>query len=310
VTTPTQVLQGCRATLRIEAVGALAAVQDLGRPGYAALGVGESGAADRTALRLANRLVGNAEGAAVVEVLLGGLRVRAGSACVVAVTGAPVALSRNDRAVPLCAPIALTPGDVLDLGMPLAGLHSYLAIRGGLHVEQSLGSASTDLSTGIGPAALAVGDPLRAGSRVVGPPAFTDLAAPSTPAPEIVLRAVLGPREDWFEPRSVAILAAAPWSVAPDSDRVGVRLSGPILPRLSHHFGELPSEPVVRGCVQVPASGQPIVFGPDHPTTGGYPVIAVVVDKDTDLLAQARPGQRVRFHLVRAAWTLEVGPDR
>ena len=280
--------------LVVEAVGPLATIQDLGRPGHSALGVTTSGAADRPAYRLGNRLVGNREDAASIEVLLGGLTLRATEPVTLAVTGAPVPLHIDDRAAPLCAPLTLRTGQLLSLGMPVTGLRSYVAVRGGIEAERLFGSASTDPTSGIGPPPLEVGRARAVGEGRFGPLGATDVAAPSSPAPDpLILRAILGPRHDWFTPEAIQTLAASTWTVTPDSDRVGIRLTGPALQRA--RTDELPSEGVVRGAIQIPASGQPLIFFADHPTTGGYPVIAVVLDEDTDELAQALPGDRIRF---------------
>lgn len=288
-------------SLVVEAVGPLATIQDLGRPGHAALGVTTSGAADRRALRLANRLVGNDEGAAAVEVLLGGLVLRAGGPVTVAVAGAPTPLSVNGAAAPLCAPFDLGAGDRLAVGMPSSGLRTYVALRGGLVVERLFGSASSDPTTGLGPPPLAAGTRVEVGPAPGAVPVGVDALGPAGPrTTDLVLRAVAGPRDDWFTPGAMATLTGSAWTVTTESDRVGVRLAGPGLERA--RSGELPSEGVVRGGVQVPASGQPLVFSADHPTTGGYPVIAVVLDEDTDALAQSRPGERVRFRLLRPRW--------
>ncbi len=282
--------------LVVEQVGPLATIQDLGRPGHGALGVTTSGAADRPALRLGNRLVGNPEDAASIEVLLGGLVLRAAQPVTVAVTGAPVLLHVDGRAAPLCCPLALQVGQALSLGMPVTGLRSYVAIRGGIEAERLFGSASTDPTSGVGPAPLEVGCALTVGGKASLSVGATDVAAPSSPhLDDLVLRAIVGPRHDWFTPEALQALAATTWAVTSDSDRVGIRLTGQHLERA--RAGELPSEGVVRGGIQVPASGQPLIFFADHPTTGGYPVIAVVLDEDTDALAQSRPGDRIRFSL-------------
>ena len=297
--------------LVVEAVGPLALVEDLGRPGHASIGVTGSGAADRRALRLANRLLGNPEGAPALEVLLGGLAVRAEGTVRVCVTGAPAPLQVDDRAAPLDAPFDLPDGRRLRMGMPRTGLRTYLAVRGGLAVPLVLGSASTDPTMGVGPAPLAPGRRLavRASDRGGAAPVDVDVAAPTAPpVTDVVVRVVVGPRDDWLAPAAVPTLLSRPWTVSADTDRVGVRLTGPRLDRLAVSGRsdsappELPSEAVVRGAVQVPHSGQPLVFLADHPTTGGYPVIAVVVDDDTDVLAQLRPGERVRFRRVPRGW--------
>ncbi|HET7399923.1 MAG TPA: biotin-dependent carboxyltransferase family protein [Intrasporangium sp.] len=292
--------------LVVERVGPLALLQDLGRPGHGRLGVPPSGAVDRPALRLANRLVGNAEGEAVVEVLLGGLTVRADAATVVAVTGAPAPLTVAGRSAPMHAAVLLAAGEALTLGRPVLGLRSYLAVRGGLAVPRTLGSASTDVASGLGPPPLRQGQRLPVGTSAPGPVRGSDVAGVHAGPPRpVVLRAVVGPRDDWFGAEALRLLGTSAWQVTPDSDRVGVRLGGPVLPR--GRTEELLSEGVVRGSVQVPASGQPLVFLADHPTTGGYPVVAVVVDEDTDLLAQVVPGEAIRFSLRRAGWLPEAG---
>ncbi|GAA2532427.1 5-oxoprolinase subunit C family protein [Streptomyces koyangensis] len=279
--------------LEILAPGPLATVQDLGRPGLAAVGVGASGAADRSALRLANRLVGNPEGAAAVEATLGGLAVRALRPVTVAVTGAPTPLSTGAvRSV-----IQLAEGERLELGTPLAGLRSYLAVRGGITVPEVLGSRSRDVLAALGPPPLAPGDVLPAGPASAAFPCV-DLAPVRTPfGGEPELRVALGPRDDWFTPEAVRRLLAGPWTVGAASDRVGMRLEGPALERAVG--GELPSEGMVPGALQVPPGGRPVLFLADHPVTGGYPVIACVLRADLDLAAQARPGQTLRFRVAR-----------
>jgi len=257
-------------------------VQDLGRPGYADLGVARAGAFDRGALRLANRLVGNRPDAAGLEVTFGGLAVRFTDPATVAFTGAPAPGAPDWQVA-----VTLPAGTVVRLGRPSSGLRSYLAVRGGLAVPATLGSRSTDTLSGLGPAPLRAGDRLPVGS-VTGDVTGTVGAAASRPA---VVPVVPGPRDDWFTARANQLLVAAAWTVRAESDRVGIRLAGPVLDRA--HGGELPSEPTLPGAIQVPPDGRPIVFGPDAPVTGGYPVIAVATDLDA--LAQLRPGDEVRF---------------
>ncbi len=186
---------------------------------------------------------------------------------------------------------------MLTLGTPVAGLRSYLAVAGGLDVEPVLGSASSLPVAGLGPPPVAVGDRLPVGPRRSAPPyGALDVAAAGgwspPPAGVTTLRAVLGPRTDWFDPSAPALLARTAWRVG-DGDRVGVRLEGPALTRA--RTGELASEPMVAGAVQVPPDGRPIVMGRDHPTTGGYPVVAVLEAASLDLVAQVRPGETVRI---------------
>jgi biotin-dependent carboxylase-like uncharacterized protein len=280
--------------LEVEACAAALLVEDLGRPGLAHLGVSCSGAADRGALRLANRLVGNPEGVAGLEVPLGRAVLRAHGELVVAVTGAAAALGVDGRPVGPGAPLRLAPGSRLGIGEVTAGVHVVVAVRGGVAVAAVLGSRSRDVLGELGP------DPLEAGSRVpVGPapasPPLVDVAPVPGWAPA-VLRIVPGPRQEWFTASAVDELTAADWTVSARSSRVGVRLTGPVLARAAAAAGrELPSEGTVRGAVQVPPDGRPVVLGPDHPTTGGYPVLAVVVDADLDRLAQCAPGTSLRF---------------
>lgn len=279
--------------LEVAETGPLATVQDLGRPGLAALGVGRSGAADRDALRLANRLLGNDEGTAALEVTFGGLAVRAHGGVTVALTGAPCPMSVDGRQASPYAVVWVPDGAELRLGTPAEGLRSYLAVQGGVDVPAVLGSRSTDTMSGLGPDPLTVGRRLPIGSTH-GPLPGVDIAPVRTPGTdEISLRVVPGPRHDWFTDAALETLLASSYDVTSDSNRVGMRLSGPVLER--SRDGELPSEGMVPGALQVPPSGQPTLFLADHPVTGGYPVIGVVVGADLGLAAQARPGQSIRF---------------
>lgn len=277
--------------LVVRATGGPVLVQDLGRPGHAAIGVGASGAADRGAHTLANRLVGNAPGAASLEVVLGGLEVEATGTLWVCVTGAPTPLSVDGRAEPTGAVLALRPGQRLALGTPASGLRSYLAVRGGLDLPALLGSRAHDTLAGLGPAPVRAGDRLRVGREVAGEIGVDAVPARRYDAP-VIVRLRRGPRDGWAS--DVEALVARAWRVATDSDRVGLRLEGEPL-GVVRDRGELPSEGALRGAVQLPPDGRPVVFGPDHPVTGGYPVVAVVADADTDRLAQLRPGEELRF---------------
>jgi biotin-dependent carboxylase-like uncharacterized protein len=272
--------------------GGLTTVQDLGRAGYASLGVPHSGAADVPALRLANRLVGNPENAAALEVTLGGLVVRVTRAITLALTGAPCPATAGSHAVAMLAPVSVPAGTVLGLGLPAAGLRTYVAIRGGITVPATLGSRSTDVLSGLGPPVLAAGDRLPVGGEPVGD--ITVDVAPVEPIPtRTSLGVLIGPRTDWFSPDALASLCREPYVVSTESDRVGVRLTGRAIERVRAE--ELPSEGLVTGAVQIPPDGQPVVFLTDHPVTGGYPVLGVVVAADLPVVAQVRPGDAVRF---------------
>ncbi|TDC62119.1 biotin-dependent carboxyltransferase [Actinomadura sp. GC306] len=275
--------------------GPLATVQDLGRPGRAHLGVPCSGAADGPAFRLANRLVGNPEGAAALELTFGGASLCFRRAAWIAVTGAPAPLRIDGRAQGTHAPAHVPPGALVELGTPPSGLRSYLAVRGGVVVDEVLGSRSCDLLSGLGPAPLSPGDRVPIGSTK-GLGDITVDVAPPPPLPETpVLRIRPGPRDDWFTEEALDTLTSTLYEVTPDSNRVGVRLEGPPLARARE--GELGSEGMVTGSLQVPPSGLPIIFLADHPTTGGYPVVAVLASSAIADAAQLRPGQRLRFRL-------------
>ena len=285
--------------IEVIAPGALTTVQDLGRPGWAHIGVPRSGAADRPALRLGNRLIGNDEGAPGLETTLSGPQLRVDGPTVVALTGAPADAAVGDRPVPMHRAFALEPGDVLKVGTARAGLRTYITFRGGIDVPLVLGSAATDLLTGLGPARLAPGETLRVGAAWGGRTSGTPALQPP-PVPELPrfphLQILVGPRNDWFTAESVQRLGAEPFTLNHASNRIGLRLDGPRLDRARPD--ELPSEGLVPGAIQVPPDGRPILLLADHPTTGGYPVIAVVISEDLPIAAQLRPGQQLRFSLV------------
>jgi biotin-dependent carboxylase-like uncharacterized protein len=281
--------------LEVLASGPLALIQDSGRPGLAAMGVGRSGAADRGSFQLGARLVAQDYTAAGIEVTFGGLAIRAHGDVMVALTGAPAPADVDGAEVAYLAPFILKDGHTLRLATPPAGLRTYLSVRGGVDVPAVLGSRATDVLSGLGPALLKVGDILPVGPVPLTLPNI-DVAprSPMTNGP-VVVRALLGPRADWLaDPRQLA----GTWTVSGRSDRVGIRLEGRPLQRHDSKRGqELFSEGVVRGSIQVPPGGEPVLFLADHPVTGGYPVAAVVREADVDLTAQAVPGQTLRILL-------------
>jgi biotin-dependent carboxylase-like uncharacterized protein len=272
--------------------GPLATVQDGGRLGCRALGVGVAGAVDAPALALANRLVGNRAGAAAIEITMGGLDVELDTAALIAVTGAIADVTvTGGPAVGHDAPATLPAGARITFGTPPAGLRTYLAIRGGITVPPVLGSRSYDTLGRIGPPPLRAGDVLPIGPDP-GTPIDTEVAPIRAVDPRTPIRLWPGPRAEWFADPLDA-LAANAWLVRADSDRVGVRLEGAPLRRTRDD--ELPSEGLVTGAVQVPHDGRPIVMLADHPVTGGYPVVAIVEPADLPVVAQARPGTPLRF---------------
>jgi len=279
-----------RALTVLEA-GPLTTIQDAGRPGHAHLGVPRSGWLDAPAAELANRLVGNESGAALLETTVGGAALRAEEAVTVAVTGAEADVRVDGHAAAWGEPVTLPAGAVLRVGPARRGVRSYVAVAGGIDVPEMLGSRSTDRLSGIGPPPLTDGQVLPVGPGRSPRP----VDAPRLMAADGLLRVRPGPRADWVS-GGVLRLAESAWSVAADSDRVGLRLAGEPLARA--HRGELPSEGLVLGAVQVPPDGQPLVFLADHPTTGGYPVVGVVDLDDLWQCAQLRPGESVRFRQV------------
>lgn len=288
------------AVLRLLEPGVLTLVQDLGRPGLAAIGVGASGAFDRAAHRLANRLVGNDESAAGLEVLLVGAALELPAGAWVAVTGADGPVTLNDAPVARAHPVrAERDGAVLRIGPAARGVRYYVAVRGGIAVESVLGSRSRDTLAALGPHPVRAGDELIVGGAVAGPVPAIDLVpvdAPTIDHAELDVRP--GPRLDWFTPDAWHRMLHAEWTVLSRADRTGVRLDGPTLDRRPEFAGrELASEGMTAGAIQVSPDGVPTILGPDHPVTGGYPVIAVVTDDTLDRLAQLRPGAHVRLRL-------------
>ncbi len=283
-----------QAWLDVVEAGPRTTVQDVGRPGWGHLGVPPSGALDRGSFALANRLVGNAPTDAALEATLCGpaVRLAAREPRRVAVTGAPAPVTVDGAGRPLWAPFDLRPGQTLRVGGAVGGARTYLAFGGGIAVDAVLGSRSTDLLSGLGPPPLAAGMRLDLGADTRWRPLVDVAPAAALPA-EPVLAVTPGPRADWFVPGAFDLLLTAVWTVLPASNRVGVRLDGPRLSR--SRAGELPPEGLVTGSVQIPAAGTPLVFMNDHPVTGGYPALAVVVDADLDLVAQLAPGAPVRF---------------
>jgi biotin-dependent carboxylase-like uncharacterized protein len=281
-------------TLEVLRTGPLALVEDLGRPGLAHVGVTRSGAADRWSHRLANRLVANPDDRATVEVTFGGFTARVhGGNIDVAVTGADVDPSVSGIPFGINSIHRLNDGEVLSLGAPRTGLRSYLAVRGGIAVDAVLGSRSYDVMSAIGPRPLQAGDILPVGPTAGGYPELDQAPVSAIAENLIELQVVPGPRDDWFTDPDT--LVHTDWVASDRSDRVGMRLEGR---PLTHRWPDrqLPSEGATRGAIQVPPNGQPVILGPDHPVTGGYPVIGVVTDADADKVAQIRPGQTVRLH--------------
>ena len=281
--------------------GLFTTAQDLGREGLGHLGVPKAGAADVFNLRVANRLVGNNDGEAGLEVA-GGRRValRFESAAHIALTGGAIEAGLDGQPLPLYQTINVPAGAELMLGSMRTGWRAYLAISGGLKLPKVLGSASCDTLSGLGPPPLAAGMRLPVGAHT-GEPAFY-MRAPPQYGNEATLHILPGPQQDWFTGEATAALLQGTYRVLAQSDRTGLRLEGPALPRRSET--ELPSQGMVTGALQVPGDGQPILLLPNHGATGGYPVIANVISADFGVLGQLPPGAQLRFELVTRAEAL------
>ena len=284
--------------LTVLATGPLALLTDRGRRGFAHLGVSTSGAADREAYELGQRLLEQYDGQAAIEVTLGGLTLRSEAVFTMVLTGADAQATLDGQGIGMNAPFFIFPGQTLTLGHPQRGLRTYVAVRGGFDSPVVLGSRSTDVLSGVGPRPLKAGDVLTVATATTVAFAGVDQAAVRPPREgPIEVTVHRGPRDDWFADADT--LTSSEWSVTAKSNRVGVRLEGATIARDSAHEGELPTEGMVRGSVQVPPSGEPVVFLADHPVTGGYPVIGVATSDSVDRLAQALPGEKVVFRWKR-----------
>jgi biotin-dependent carboxylase-like uncharacterized protein len=283
--------------------GRLATLQDLGRDGYGHLGVASAGAVDRLNLRIANRLVGNPDAAAALEMTAEGATLRFNADARVALTGGALALQLDDAPAPSYQTLFVKAGTVLHCGRILQGWRSYLAVAGGIQATPVLGSRSTDTLAKLGP------EPLAEGARLqTGPAGASQQGAYLRSAPQYGLsprlRILAGPHQEWFTPEALLVLRSSKFQVTSQSDRIGLRLEGAELRRLKQ--GELPSMGMLEGAIQVPGSGQPIMLMANHGATGGYPVIANVIAADMHLAAQLAPGAEVSFMDVSRAEALQA----
>jgi biotin-dependent carboxylase-like uncharacterized protein len=284
--------------------GTLDLVVDLGRPGYRALGVPEGGAADAPALIRANRLVGNPDDAAGLEMTLRGPELCFPDGAAVALTGADMAAILDGVYLQPCLRYKVRPGALLKFGLANAGIRAYLAVAGGIDVPKVLASRSTFLPGGWGGWQ---GRALKAGDRLpVGSPCGSQVwecLPGSMPGTEAVLRVLPGPQLKGFTDASLARFLHQAFVVQADANRVGIRLTGEVL---DYAKGEIASQAVLPGAIQVPPSGQPIILGWDGPVTGGYPVIAGVIAADLPRLAQFGPGDSLRFRVVSQEEALQA----
>ncbi len=280
---------------RVLSPGPLTTVQDRGRPAFQHMGVPVSGALDRFAFHVANRLVENAPDSAVLESTLVGPRLEVIAEADIAVTGAATSLTVNDQRAPGWATIRVRPGDIVDPGLAENGCRSYLAVAGGIDVPPVMGSRATCLGARLGGyhgRALEAGDILRRGParRLARPrhlPWFPLYGS------AVRLRAVPGPQDGFFT-SALDVFFGCSFTVSAQANRMGYRLQGPALVRDPAAPASIVSEPIVAGNVQVPADGQPIILLTEQ-TIGGYAKIATVVTPDLFKVAQAKPGDTVRF---------------
>jgi allophanate hydrolase len=285
--------------LRVKSPGLHTTVQDLGRDGFADVGVPPSGALDAVALRLANALVGNAPDAAVLEILVSGPTLEViGDGAQVAFVGGTAGMSVQDahhRSISAGRSVHLRKGDVVKLGMLARTSCGYLAVAGGIAVPRVLGSASTYTRGTLGGfegRALRAGDVLY-GAEINSAREELELATPLEADFDAPIRVVLGPQDDHFTEIAIEAFLAGTYTVSAQADRMGFRLEGPVL---AHTRGyNIVSDGIVSGSIQVPGSGQPIVLMRDYQTIGGYPKIATVISPDISRLGRRSPGAKVRF---------------
>ncbi|ANE03621.1 biotin-dependent carboxyltransferase family protein [Corynebacterium crudilactis] len=291
-------------SFKVISTGPQAIFQDRGRFGFASSGVGTSGSFDRLSAARANHAVGNDPNATVVEILLGGFEIEAQAITSIIFTGTEAAVSVRTAAghsknATTNTIIDVAPGDCIRLEPAALGMRAYFAARGGFAVEKTLGSASTDLISRMGPPPLEIDDVISLATDIADSqwwPKLRQLPVAWQQRHIETLNVIRGPRDKWFTPESLDSFFTQIFTVSNDSNRIGLRLNSAI-PLERRMRGELKSEGMVRGSIQVPPGGNPVVFGPDHPVTGGYPVIAVLTSESCDRSAQLLPGDRVRFTL-------------
>jgi antagonist of KipI len=274
--------------IRVVSPGLFTTTQDLGRPGYAHLGVSPAGAADSMSLRIGNRLVGNAEGAPSLEVTIQGGRYEFDCEAIVALTGAGF----DRSSIPMWRAVQIPKNTVIDIGAAHSGARGYLCVRGGIDAPRIMGSASTHVLSGFG-SPLKRGDLLAIGDEFVAPPLTSTIADPLF---RKRLRITSGAQASEFDANQAIRLTTENYRIADNSNRMGLRLSGP--PLHPPHDGQMLSEGVALGAIQIPPSGEPIILFVDAQTTGGYPVIASVITADLPSVGQLRPRDQVTFEFV------------
>ena len=286
--------------LQVIAPGLLTTVQDLGRPGYAHLGVSASGAADPLSLRLGNLLVGNSETAAALEMTIAGGTFRFPEGATFALAGSDFAGELDGAAVPPWTTTTASPGATLRTSNTQAGARCYLAVRGGIRVPPFLRSASTHLLSGLGGVAgraVRTGDLLRIGRAPVNSPKLGLRASTlARLAPLTTYRVTVGAHASRFSQSTLDLFYSSAYTVTDQMNRMGLRLSGHVL-KTADDRGVL-SLGVTCGCIQVTNAGQPLILFVEQQTTGGYPLIASIISADLPSVGQLRPGDAIRFQTV------------
>jgi len=288
--------------IHVQSPGMFTTVQDLGRYGYGPIGVSPSGAADPISLRIGNLLVGNQDSDAALEMTLLGASLVFPDGGLISLTGSDFGPTIDGAPIPMWTAHRLPPGQTLKTGPTRDGARCYMCVQGGIAVKLLLGSASTHILTGLGGFE---GRQLKKGDVLsIGDARAARESRPLTIVPEVLerlrprkhLRVTVGPQTDWFSPESVRTFFDASYTVTEESNRMGLRLDGPALE--TPHSGQMTSEGVSLGAIQVPAGGKPIILFVEQQTTGGYPKIANIVSADLPSVGQLRPRDEVRFELV------------
>ncbi len=287
----------------VEKGGMLTTIQDRGRFGYEQFGVSPAGPMDMRSFTIANLLVGNQRGAAAMEITIAGPTLRFTEPAVIAMTGSDLSPICNGKAIPMYTAVLVEAGDVLQMGFATVGCRAYLAVAGGFHVPEVMGSCATSLQNKIGGIGgrklnngdeLAVGVPSLALEQIAGRSLTPEKVGAQQP---VVLRVLMGPQENEFTEAGINTFLKSTYQVENDSNRMGYRLNGPAIEHSGD--GNIISDGIVTGAIQVPTSGLPIVMLAERQTVGGYPKIATVISADLPKIGQCRPGDSIRFQAVR-----------
>jgi len=288
------------AEIKVNKPGFLTTIQDMGRVGYQQFGMPVAGAMDPFSLQIANALVGNDPGEGVLEITMMGPELEFSGEALIAITGADLSPVVNERPVPMWQSFMVKTGDVLTFRGLKKGCRSYLAAAGGFQVPLIMGSKSTYLKGNLGGfegRALKAGDILKINSGDIKLKALSGAYLPEKLRPiygnSYTVRVILGPQDDYFTQEGIKTFLNSDYKVTNEADRMGLRLEGP---KIEHKEGaDIISDGIALGSIQVPGHGSPIVMMADHQTTGGYTKIATVITPDIGLMAQAKPGDTIRF---------------